>query len=197
MRHTDELKEFEGAAGDIPAEVGERMQKTESRISAELNRSRKSFFLSFALLSVLGYFSSLSVCSQYSFGLTGFSQSVAAALHKLPDPLCPIVCGIVFSIVPVIFLFVFLDRFQRRRLIVRYWWLPVLSTLASCLLMYYLPQNLQHEGMHHGQVGVRGAHGDIGWLIWWTLSAVAIPFLFAWAAKAKIVNSEGSRAEQH
>ena len=54
--------------------------------------------------------------------------------------------------------------------------------------MYYLPQNLQHEGMHHGQVGVRGALGDIGWLIWWTLSAVAIPFLFARAAKAKIVN---------
>ncbi|MEN9810630.1 MAG: hypothetical protein RLZZ488_2197 [Pseudomonadota bacterium] len=193
MKHSDELKEFEGAAGEIPAVVGERMQKTESRISAELNRSRKRFFLSFVLLSVLGYFSSLSVCSQYSFGLTGFSQSVAAVLHRLPDPLCPIVCGVVFSIVPVIFLFSFLDRFQRRRLIVRYWWLPVLSTLVSCLLMYFLPQSLQHEGMHHG---MRAIHGDIGWLIWWTLSAVAIPFLFAWTAKAKIVNSEGSRARQ-
>lgn len=186
MSSSDDLREFESAAGQVPPSVDNRLQQTGMQISAELKRSRKRFFAAFFGLSIVGYFVSLSVCSQYSVGLTRFSVSVATLLHQLPDPLCPVVCGVVFSAVPAVFLFVFLDRFQRRRMIVQYFWLPVVLTIVSCLIMYFLPQRFQHEGMLHSEhSGLRNIADDLSWLSWWMVSAVSVPLLFAWLAKLR------------
>lgn len=189
MKRTDELQEFVNSSGEVPAGVQSELDRTEKTISAELKRSSQRFFFAFIGLSFVGYFCSLSVCSQYSIALTNFSLSVASVLHQLPDPWCPIVCGIVFSILPVVSLFVFLDRFQRRRLIVQYWWLPVLTTLFSCLLMALLPQSMQHSGMHVSHHGLRHLHGDFVWLMWWTLSAMSIPLAFSVLARFRVSSS--------
>lgn len=189
MSESNDLKDFETSTGDLPANVQSDLESTEKAISDELKRSRGRFFISFSLLSVIGYFCSLSVCSQNSIALTQLSLNVAAHLHQLPDPWCPIVCGIVFSILPILFLFIWLDRFQLRRLIVQFWWLPVLTTLLSCLLMSVLPAAFQHDGMHASHNGIRNTHGDVIWLMWWTLSAMAIPLVIAGLGKIKMSSS--------
>ncbi|NBO39303.1 hypothetical protein EBU99_12055 [bacterium] len=195
MKKADELKEFESAEGVLPAAIEAELQQTEKRITNELNDSRKRFFASYCIFSIVGYFCSLSLCSQNSVALTSFSVSFAALLHQLPDPLCPIVCGFVFAILPVGCLFLFLDRFQRRHLTVRFWWLPVATTIASCLLMSIVPESLRHEGMHTSHMALRQTHGDLIWLFWWTLSAVSIPLIFAWTASRKIRVGVGESKE--
>lgn len=191
-----EFEEFQGLSGQLPEAIDKQLDETEKVISDDLNRSRKRFFSAFLLFSGLGYFCSLSVCSQNSIALTALSVDVAALLHQLPDPLCPIVCGVVFSIVPVVLLFLLLDRFQLRRLIVQYWWLPVVTTFVSCLLMSILPAAFQHQGMHHGHIGLRHTHGDYVWMFWWTLAAVVIPLLFTALAKQRMKSFLRPNAER-
>lgn len=189
MKNEPEFAEFENAKGELPPLVQKELKKTEQNISAELQRSQRRFFISFFFFSVFGYFLSLSVCSQNSIALTRFSIDVAARLHKLPDPLCPIVCGSVFALIPVSALFFFLDRFQRRRLIVLYWWLPVLMSLLTCLLMSFLPSAFQHTGMHvhTDHTSLRNTHGDVVWLLWWSAAAVAVPLGVAGLARIKMM----------
>jgi hypothetical protein len=199
-RSGSDLSDFETVSGELPQSVVEQMTHTSEKIAKELTLSRQRFVFSFLFFSVLGYFASLSLCSQNAIGLTRFSLSVAAILHSLPDPLCPVVCGLAFSFLPLVSLFLFLDRFQLRRLIVRLWWLPVLTTLISCLLMIVLPPTFQHEGMHlmherqahlehqlanQGATGVRDTRTDAGWLMWWASSAVALPAVVVWSLRRR------------
>lgn len=195
MKDKGDLEEFVSASGDLPEGVQAELQQTEKKISADLVRSKKFFFVSFFALTVAGYFCSLSVCSQYSIAFTSLSVNVASVLHQLPDPWCPIVCGLVFSFLPTGGLYVFLDRFQRRRMILRFWWLPVLTTLFSCLLMSQLPAAMQHQGMHASHHGLRHLQGDLAWLAWWMTSAIGVPLIFLLAAKlgAYRTKSAGSR----
>jgi hypothetical protein len=185
-----DLEEFVGSSGDLPDGVQIELKQTERKISAELVRSDRLFFVAFFVLTIVGYFCSLLVCSQYSVAFTTLSVNVASVLHQLPDPWCPIVCGIVFSILPTAGLFVFLDRFQRRRLVIRFWWLPVLTTFASCLLMSQLPASMQHQGMHSSHHGLRHLHGDLAWLAWWMISAISIPLIFSVTAKLRAYRSK-------
>jgi hypothetical protein len=195
MKNKGDLEEFVGSSGDLPDGVRVELQQTEKKISADLLRSNKFFFAAFFSLTILGYFCSLSVCSQYSVAFTTLSVNVASILHQLPDPWCPIVCGIVFSILPTAGLFLFLDRFQRRRLVIRFWWLPVLTTFASCVLMSQLPVSLQHQGMHSSHHGLRHLHGDFEWLAWWMISAISIPVIFSLTAKFRASHSSQQNAE--
>ena len=183
---SEELREFTSTSGELPLSVEARLAKTSSSISGQLERSRRRFLFSYVLFSALGYFLSLSLCSQNSIALTKFSINVASILHQLPDPLCPIVCGVFFSVLPMLSVFLFLDRFQRRRMLVAYWWLPALTTLLSCLVMSLLPESLQHDGMHMNHAGMRNTRSDVVWLIWWTIAAVTIPALFALLAKRRL-----------
>ncbi|MFZ9518970.1 MAG: hypothetical protein ACO3A4_00680 [Silvanigrellaceae bacterium] len=181
-----ELMEFNSTSGELPASVEVQLAKTRLSISSELEASRRKFLVSYLLFSALGYFLSLSLCSQNSIALTKFSINVAAILHQLPDPLCPIVCGVFFSFLPMVSVFLFLDRFQLRRMVVAYWWLPALTTFLSCLVMSLLPESLQHDGMHMNHSGMRDTRSDVVWLIWWTIAAVAIPALIAVFAKSRL-----------
>ncbi|MBM3382876.1 MAG: hypothetical protein FJY29_10585 [Betaproteobacteria bacterium] len=170
---------FNTLNGEVPDDVQGSMKIVEKKIAVELVRSRKRFFAAYAFLSVLGYLFSLSLCSQNSIALTAFSLDTAALLHRLPDPLCPVVCGLFFTFVPALCLLFFLDRFQMRRLVREFWWLPVLTALLTCLLMVFLPGAYQHAGMHAHHQGVRHTQGDALWLLWWTLAAISLPALGA------------------
>lgn len=170
---------FSQLSDELPDVAQRSMMGVEQRISGELSRSRKRFFALYILLSVVGYIFSLSLCSQNSVALTKFSLDTAAILHQLPDPWCPMVCGWFFSLLPVISLFIFLDRFQVRRLLRELWWLPAATALVSCFLMAFLPSTFQHEGMHHSHQGIRNTRGDFVWMMWWIVAAVSIPALVA------------------
>jgi hypothetical protein len=178
---------FNELSGEVPEHVRGRMKAVQQKINVELVRSRKRFFLAYCFLSLLGYSFSLSLCSQNSVALTAFSLDTAAFLHRLPDPWCPIVCGFFFTLVPVLCLLVFLDRFQMRRLVHEYWWLPVLTALLTCVLMTVLPGALQHEGMHAHHEGVRHTQDDALWLFWWTLAAISMPALAALVLQRRFI----------
>lgn len=173
------FKAFNEISGEIPDTVQGRIKVVQQKINVKLVRSRKRFFLAYAFFSVLGYLFSLSLCSQNSIALTAFSLDTAAFLHRLPDPWCPIVCGFFFTLVPALCLLLFLDRFQIRRLVREFWWLPILTALFTCVLMIFLPGTFQHEGMHSHHEGVRQTQGDALWLFWWTVAAISIPALNA------------------
>ncbi|MEY4065118.1 MAG: hypothetical protein RIR26_1326 [Pseudomonadota bacterium] len=180
------LSEFNTLHHEISAEQGRELSLVGEGIKQQLEQSRRRFFLVYGIASVVGYFLSLSVCSQNSIALTSFSVDIASSLHQLPDPWCPLVCGWVFSLIPSACLLLSLDRFQRRRLVSQFWWLPPLTTIGFCVLMTLLPSYLQHEGMHVHHVGMRTTHTDILWLMWWLLASVSIPAVASAWARSRI-----------
>lgn len=179
------FSEFNELQQELSTEHGQELSVVSAGIRHQLEKSRRRFFLVYGIASIAGYFLSLLVCSQNSIALTSFSLSIAAYLHQLPDPWCPLVCGWVFSSIPFFCLPVALDRFQWRRLVSQFWWLPLLTALGFCLLMILLPSYLQHEGMHsghEGHLGIRTTHTDALWLTWWMLASISIPAIVAiWA----------------
>lgn len=180
------LLEYRQLSGDLPSAASQKIAAVKAKISDDLNRSRKGFVTAFLLSSLVGYFFSLSLCSQNSVAFTTLSINTAAFLHGLPDPLCPILCGVVFSLLPVLCLFVALDRFQVRRLLCEMFWLPSATTFLACVLMMVLPAAFQHDGMHLTHEGVRHTAGDLVWLVWWTFGALSIPALMGWMGRRRI-----------
>ncbi len=176
---SNSITTFSQLSDELPDVAQKSMMGVGQIIKGELSRSRKRFFALYIVLSIVGYIFSLSLCSQNSVALTKFSLDTAAILHQLPDPWCPMVCGWFFSLLPVGSLFIFLDRFQVRRLLRELWWLPAATALVSCLLMAFLPSAFQHEGMHQSHQGIRHTRGDIVWMVWWTIAAVSVPALVA------------------
>jgi hypothetical protein len=153
---------------------------TRHQIAAELARSQRNFIWVFLLLSFLGFVGSLALCAQNSFGLTGFSNEFAMLLHTLPDPWCPIICGVVFAGPSVALYAVALDRFQWRRLTHTLWWLPICTTAVACVVMLVAPETLQHEGMridHGGGHALRDRSAQLGWMAFWFVGALVPPLL--------------------
>lgn len=172
------LNDFVALSGDVPESAGRKLMRVGQEISSELRRSRRRFFFMYMIFSAIGYVASLSLCSQNAFMFRVFPVDIAVFLHKLPDPWCPITCGLFFSALPVLFLVLFLDRFQLRRMLRDVWWLPILTVIFVCGVMTLLPDQWQHEGMNHTVHGeLRDTRGDVQWLIWWTLAAAANPVI--------------------
>lgn len=172
------LNDFVALSGDVPESAGRKLMRVGQEISSELRRSRRRFFFMYIIFSAIGYVASLSLCSQNAFMFRVFPVDIAVFLHKLPDPWCPITCGLFFSALPVLFLVLFLDRFQLRRMLRDLWWLPILTVIFVCGVMTLLPDQWQHEGMSHTVHGeLRDTRGDVQWLIWWMLAAAANPVI--------------------
>jgi hypothetical protein len=189
---SDSLDDFTSLSGDVPESAGQKLMGVGQKISGELRRSRRRFLSVYVIFSLFGYFASLSLCSQNAFMFRVFPVDIAVVLHKLPDPWCPITCGLFFSALPILFLVLFLDRFQLRRVLRELWWLPVATVVFACGLMTVLPENLQHEGMTHAfHEGLRNTRGDMKWLVWWTLAAVANP-LFLILADRLVLRFKGN-----
>jgi hypothetical protein len=188
------LDDFSALSGEMPAEEAQDLMRIGQKISGELRRSRRRFLFMYALFSLIGYLASLSLCSQNSFMIRVFPLDIAVFLHQLPDPWCPLTCGLFFSALPISFLVFFLDRFQLRRTLRELWWLPIVTVVFACGLMTVLPESFQHEGMTHASHNeLRDTRGDLAWLVWWSLAAVANPVFVIFAdrmfAKLKVKRS--------
>jgi hypothetical protein len=133
--------------------------------------------------SLLGYLVSLLVCAQNSLGLSGFAYDMAQAIHRLPDPWCPMICGAVFTAVPFVLTTAFLNRFQHRYLIFKMWWFFALIPCLGTLSMIWLPANFQHQRLtqHMHDLAQRN-HGlsQTEWMVVWALSAIVFPYLCEW-----------------
>lgn len=180
------LDDFTSHAGDVPESASQKLMGVRHKISDELRLSRRRFVFVYIMFSLVGYIASLSLCSQNAFMFRFFSVDIAILLHQLPDPWCPITCGLFFSAPPVLFIVMFLDRFQLKRVLHELWWLPIVTVLIACALMTLLPENLQHEGMTHVAHGhLRDTRGDVQWLVWWTFAAVLNPVVLILANHLK------------
>lgn len=175
---SEAIADFSALPSDVPDGAGAKLMRVGDEISIELRRSRRRFLFVYVLLSLAGYVASLSLCSQNAIMLRVFPIDVAVYLHTLPDPWCPVTCGLFFSALPVLFLILFLDRFQLRRVARQLWWLPIATVLFACLTMSLLPEALQHEGMGHVHGHLRDTRGDVVWMFWWTLAAISNPVIF-------------------
>ncbi len=119
--------------------------------------------------SLCGYAASLSICAQNSFGMSGFAHELAAALHRLPQPWCAVVCGAVFGLVPTLVTTLLLNRFRHRYLLFRMWWLPLTVPVLAAWSMAAMPSVVA--------VPVSGMWSEPGWLASWVLAAVATPYV--------------------
>ena len=130
--------------------------------------------------SFAGYLTSLLVCAQNSWGLSGFAHQVADAIHKLPDPWCPMVCGAVFTGVPFLLSAVLLTRFQHRYLIFKMWWFFAAIPIVGTVTMIFLPQSLQHHKMAHHMSMMTSRPDSLtetSWIAVWALTAILFPYL--------------------
>jgi hypothetical protein len=130
--------------------------------------------------SVVGYLASLMICAQNSLGLSGFAHHVAQAIHSLPDPWCPMICGAVFTGVPFVLSTVLLNRFQHRYLIFKMWWFFAAIPIVGTISMILLPQSFQHQRLakHMSELAARPhALSDAGWMTVWALTAIVFPYL--------------------
>jgi hypothetical protein len=152
-----------------------------SKITQDLVSSPWHIVAWYLGFSVIGYFVSLLICAQNSLGLSGFAHHVAKAIHQLPYPWCPLICGAVFTGVPFFFTAFFLSRFQHRYLIFKMWWFFAAVPIFGTVSMILLPQNFQHHKLAHSMnETASGAHvfSDISWMAVWAISAIIFPYIF-------------------
>lgn len=153
-----------------------RAQKIKETFSRELVGSPYKLMLSYGLLSIVGYFISLTICAQNTFGLTHLSHQVAGALHNIPGILCPILCGFVFTGIPFLFSAVFLNRFQQRYMLFKLWWFLACVPLVTTLVMLYLPARMRHNAVSSGDAAAMFLT-DIGWISIWAAASILTPYI--------------------
>lgn len=157
-----------------------RGDRAARRIVGDLVASPRRLVGTYVLANVAGYALSLAVCAQNGVGLFAFSHDVAAGMHVIPWPWCPIVCGALFSTVPNLLPRLFLTPFQQRYLFWRLGWLLALAPLTAATILALCGERDPAEFFH----GL--AHGSLsagGWMALWTLgalgSAAVLEFAFA------------------
>ena len=184
------------AAFDAPAQ-GPSFRSSHGVENALTRRVRRDLVVSpwhvgtvYVAASAAGYLCSLALCAQNSVGILPFSHAVAALMHIIPWPWCPLVCGALFSFVPTVLVGFFFTRFQRRYLLRRLWWLiALLPLVASALLIV--------TGDKDPAGWIRGAiAGDFSpslWMILWTAGALVTPWILEGAFAALFLRRRGSR----
>jgi hypothetical protein len=131
----------------------------------------------YSVFSVIGYLVSLAVCAQNTLGLSPVSLKVAEFLHTLPEPLCPILCGAVFTGVPFLLTCLFLNRFQQRYLLFKMWGFLASVPIIATVSMFFLPHQLQHTKLA-AAASIQGhVLSDASWMAFWAASAILVPYL--------------------
>lgn len=125
-----DLNEF--LNGDVKAEVA---HSPPSVIANDLVTSRLKLSFVYILGAVIGYIASLVICAQCGVGLSPFSWKIAQFIHSIPDPWCPILCGVVFGISPTLVSSVYMSRFQHRFLIFQIGWLPAIVPIIGTIIL--------------------------------------------------------------
>lgn len=87
--------------------------------------------LLYLVVSVFGYFVSLAICAQDALGLSSLAFAAAHFLHTLPSDTCAALCGIVFTGIPFFVSLLLLNRFRRRFILFKLWWLIALIPLTT------------------------------------------------------------------
>lgn len=149
-------------------------------IEKDLVRTPAQMIFLYLGLSAVGYALSLLICAQNTLGLSKFSHIIAAGLHRLPDPWCPIVCGAVFTGIPFLLSCLFLTRFQHRYLIFKMWWFFAAVPLVTTGVMVFLPHGMQHAKLQPALQSVAARPdllSDGAWISLWTASAILFPYL--------------------
>lgn len=133
-------------------------------IKSDINPSARVLHTKIGTAVLLGAVLSLGICGQFGIGLTGFARSFSLHVHATMHPVtCAILCGMLFSIFPVVILKFITSPMQFRMIFTR-----KLKEVA----MWILPLGvfLAQQG-HHGT-----AIPDVGT---WLISAIASFYLFA------------------
>lgn len=158
----DQLKEF--LAYENVAPPGE-LATFSKGIWADLVHSPFRLALLYVGFSVGGYLVTLAVCSQGGVGLGSLSHiNSTAIMQTLPEPWCSILCGALFSGVPFALSLALLNRFQRRFLIFRMFWLPLALSLLGCIVLLLSGQDV---------ADLKAGDLDIAWM----LSAIVTPYI--------------------
>ena len=135
------------------------------KITEQLVSSPFRLTLQYIVFSVIGYAITLAICSQGGVGLSFISHKNSIVLMQfLPNPWCSILCGSIFSGVPFILAILLLNRFQRRFLLFRMFWLPLLLSVVGCFMLIFIAQDMSNFEFRNIDVS-------------WTLSALITPYL--------------------
>ena len=158
----DEMKEFlEYKAAVNPPELATISKK----ITSDLVQSRLRLALLYIFFSTIGYLVTLAICSQGKVGLSFFSHSNSSAIMQtFPDPWCSVLCGVLFSGIPFVLSVALLNRFQRRFLIFRMFWLPLVLSAIGCVAILCIGRDFTEIDF-----------GSLNYV--WVLSAVITPYL--------------------
>lgn len=152
------------------------LKKLKTKIGRDLVKSPVQLGLIYGMLSLVGYAVSLMMCAQWSVGLSNFAFQASFHLHGLPGPICPLVCGAVFTGVPFLLSCVLLNRFQQRYLITRLWWFLALVPIVATGLMLILPKNLQHTHISSLPISIWGSSAEAAWIGLWATAALLTPY---------------------
>jgi hypothetical protein len=125
-----DLNEFLSINGETAAEYS-----PPSMITNDLVTSRVKLSFVYIFGAVIGYIASLIICAQCGVGLSPFSWKIAQIIHNIPDPWCPILCGMVFGISPTIVSSMYMSRFQHRFLIFQIGWLPAIVPIVGTITL--------------------------------------------------------------
>lgn len=158
----------EGAAPAAPSDSVVR------RVTRDLVSSPARAAAAYVGVSAAGYVASLALCAQNDVGILPFSHAVAARMHVIPWPWCPLLCGALFSIVPALLgPFVF-TRFQMRFLLTRFWWLIALLPLVASVVM--VASGNSDVNAWFGGGGHEGFSPNL-WMVLWTAGALVTPWV--------------------
>lgn len=139
------------------------------RILKDLVPSSKRLAAVYVGANVVGYALSLALCAQNGVGVLPLSYRVAASMHIIPWPYCPIVCGALFSLVPNLFVRLFLSPFQQRYLVRRLSWLLALLPLVAAIAMSLTGDDDPNEFFAGF---LQQDFSSSGWMLLWTLGAL-------------------------
>ncbi len=113
----------------------ETMHSPPSVIANDLVTSRFKLAVVYIVGAIIGYLASLAICAQCGVGLSPFSWKIAQFIHSIPDPWCPMLCGVVFGISPTLVSSLYMSRFQHRFLIFQIVWLPAVVPILGTIIL--------------------------------------------------------------
>ncbi|RYZ75897.1 MAG: hypothetical protein EOP04_32735 [Proteobacteria bacterium] len=125
-----DLNEFLSGEGEATV-----TQSPPSKIANDLVTSRLKLSGIYILGAFVGYIASLVICAQCGVGLSPVSWKIAQFIHSIPDPWCPILCGVVFGISPTLVSSIYLSRFQHRFLVFQIGWLPAIVPVVGTMAL--------------------------------------------------------------
>lgn len=186
----DDFQEF------LTAEVQPRSlpPKLPTCVRSQLVKSPRRFALIYLIISIAGYILSLSVCAQHNIGLFIISHTIANLLARLPEILCAITCGVIFTAVPTVLVRMCISSFQQRFLFSRLAW-EALGVPTAAIAILGLIRTMQSGTSHH-HYSQREGLSDPAWMALWVFGAAMPPLIAYLIAKAQVATKSNSSSSK-